>query len=373
MDKIFFRILAPLWGAVVLINLILPNKNFSESENRYLASFPSFSTKALLNGKYMQGMDEFFNDHFVARDSWIAMQSSLEYSLGKRENNGVFVCKNALMADIDAPKDDAVQANIRGIKAFVQRYQKPSYLMLVPSAAAIQTDKLPLFAQTWDQAGFVSRVASELGNAVKPVELFGTLTEHKDNDIYYRTDHHWTSAGTFLAYQQACKVMGLVPKAAEDFQIDTVSDSFYGTLYSKSGVRNITPDTIQAYHSGKVTGFSVYDGKKTTDYASMYFDEYLSQKDKYSYFLGSNQPLVTIHTASKSGKRLLIFKDSYAHSLAPFFVNDYSEIALVDMRYISGSLTDITDPADYDDVLFVYSVDVFAQQNHLVKLEQQPS
>lgn len=370
MDKLFFRILAPLWGVAVLLNLIMPNKNFSESENRYLAGLPVYSTKTLLSGKYMQSIDEYVNDHFLGRDHWIAMQSSLEYSIGKRENNGVFICNGALMADIETPKADIVQANIRGIKAFVQQYNKPVYLMLVPSAAAIQTHKLPLFAQSWDQIGFVDRVCTELGDTVKPVKLFETLTAHKDDYIYYRTDHHWTTDGAFLAYQKACEVMGLPVKTADDFKIDTVSDSFNGTLYSKSGVRNILPDSIKTYSIGKITDFSVYDGKKTTNYPNLYFQEFLSQKDKYSYFLGTNQPLVTIHTASKSGKRLLVFKDSYAHSLAPLFAADYSEISLVDMRYINGGLTKIVNPAQFDDVLFVYSVDVFAQQNHLVKLER---
>ncbi|MEG0753380.1 MAG: hypothetical protein RR461_06075, partial [Angelakisella sp.] len=146
---------------------------------------------------------------------------------------------------------------------------------------------------------------------------------------------------------------------------------FNGTLFSKSGARGITPDSIKAYDIGSVTGFTAYDGQKNNSYPSMYFDEFLTKKDKYSYFLGENQPLVSISTAAGTGKKLLMFKDSYAHSFAPFLTADYDEITLVDMRYINSTkaLGELVDLKSYDDILFLYSTDVFSQLLHVSKLE----
>ncbi len=322
-----------------------------------------------MNGDFMNGVDTYLNDHFAGRDSWITAQSFMEYSLGKCESNGVFLCKDALMSDLAAPDEDTVNGNIDGIKAFTQKYNLPSYLMLVPSASAIQSEKLPRFAQVWDQKGFIEKVFSQLEGQVTPVPLYDKLREHKDEYIYYRTDHHWTTNGAFLAYQQLASTMKLPTSDTFDFQTDIVSDDFIGTLSSKSGVYNITPDSMNAYQTDTIQSFLVSDGKQVTEHPSIYFDEFLAKKDKYAYYLGSNQPLVTIKTKSTSDKRLLIFKDSYAHSFAPFVANDYSEIALVDLRYINIDIDKVVDVASYDDALFLYSTDVFAQQGLLKKLK----
>ncbi|MEG0691767.1 MAG: DHHW family protein [Oscillospiraceae bacterium] len=369
MDKMFFKIIFPLWLLLIVVNLAIPKHNFSESENRYLSSFPRFSVETLMNGEFMEGIDTYFNDHFVGRDQWITAQSFMEYSIGKRESNGVFLCKDALMSNLADPDKEIVLGNIKGIQAFTQKYDLPSYFMLVPSASAVQYEKLPRFAQTWDQKQFIDEVYAKLDEQVVPVPIYETLREHKAEYIYYRTDHHWTTQGAFLAYQKLASVMNLPSNEKSDFELSTISNDFMGTLSSKSGIYGIPSDDMKAYQTQTITGFTVYDGKETIRHTSAYFDEFLAKKDKYAYYLGSNQPLVTIHTANASGKCLLIFKDSYAHSFAPFLANDYSEITLVDLRYINVDIDTVVDVKSFDEALFLYSTDVFSQQGLLKKLQ----
>ena len=134
------------------------------------------------------------------------------------------------------------------------------------------------------------------------------------------------------------------------------------------------PDTIDYYYytgegSVNVTEVVVDNGREQKSYDSMYFEEYLTQKDQYSSFLGSNQPVVTVKTDSPSGKKLLVIKDSYAHSLVPFLSNHYSEITMVDLRYINTSLDEKVPLDEYDQVLFVYNVENFTEDQNLPKLE----
>jgi hypothetical protein len=260
-----------------------------------------------------------------------------------------------------------VAANIAGVNAFCQAHDIPSYFMLVPGAAWIQRDKLPAFAQTWDQTEFIEDVQIRLEKAV-PVAACQALAQHSEDDIYFRTDHHWTAYGAYLAYEQFCLASHRTPKPISEMNTRTVTQEFNGTLYSKSGVRWITPDTIDVYQSGDILGLSVYDGKNTTEYPSAYFAEYLSQKDKYSYFLGTNQPLVTVHTGSESDKKLLVFKDSYAHCLVPMLCADFRDITLVDLRYFGPDAGEKIDFDAYDEALFLYSTDVFSQQSMTAKL-----
>ena len=156
------------------------------------------------------------------------------------------------------------------------------------------------------------------------------------------------------------------------YDIEHAASGFIGTFYSKVLYDGIEPDNMDYYHL--VNGSKVQEvvvtseyGKEPVSYDSMYFRDYLGVKDKYSSFLGTNQPIVTIKTDSDGGK-LLIFKDSYAHCYAPFLTENYSEITLLDMRYIKMSYREIVNVEDYDQVLFLYNASSFASDTDLRQL-----
>lgn len=370
MNKTFAKVIICLWVLLVILNVVLPKTDFSESENRYLATFPTFSQKSLVNGTFMQKVDEYINDHFIGRDTWITAKSKMEYLLGKRENNGVFICHDQLIEDLAEPTEKIVTANIAGLKHYADLFGKPTYILVAPSAASIQADRLPSFATGWDQKQFLTDLSEELKGQVTAVNVYDTLCAHKDEYIYYRTDHHWTTDGAFLAYQQLCAAMGITPSAYADFQVETISTDFNGTLYSKSGVRNVTPDTIKSYKIGGVNRYTITSGSEVTEYDTIYFPEFLEKKDKYPYFLNGNQPIVTIDTQSTSGKKLLMFKDSYAHCLTPMLLQAYSEITLVDLRYVNTNIQNLINIQEYDETLFLYSMDVFTHQSNTSKLSR---
>jgi hypothetical protein len=176
-------------------------------------------------------------------DGWVAMQSSIEYASGKRENSGVYIGKGALFSIIDKPDSKSIERNIEAINYFASQVNVPVSLMIVPSASEIQPEKLPDFAVTWSLRDTIADIYSQC-DGVECVSVYETLKEHSDDYIYYRTDHHWTTYGAYLAYAEYCRARVLLP---HDYVAETVSNSFNGTLYSKSGVRFIKSDTIEAY------------------------------------------------------------------------------------------------------------------------------
>lgn len=365
-NRLFFYAFVLLWAVLIIFNLIEPEKSFSESENRYLSTMPKLSSESLINGKYMLGVEAYLNDQFIIRDTWITAQSVLEYGIGKRESNGVFIGENALLDNLKTPNEKYVDQSIEGINYFLKEHNIPSTIMIIPNSAYVQQDKLKNYARTWDQNEFINSVYGRLEN-ITSVSVYDSLYAHKDEYIYYRTDHHWTTYGAFLSFQKYCEVSNF-PVIA-DYKYNTVSEDFNGTLYSRSGVRFIESDTIDAYQTEYAESSTVYNGEETKEYPTIYFDEYLDKKDKYAYFLGPNEPLVTIKGSCGSDKKLLMFKDSYAHCFAPMLLNFYSEITLVDLRYINSDLANIVDIDSYDHVLFLYSVDSFSSQNNIIKLK----
>lgn len=362
-NTVFFVVFLVIWAGLTLWNIFAPKETFSESENRNLKTWPSFSVTDLLDGIFMNGVDDYLNDHFVARPVWVTGQSLMEYGIGKREVNQVYIGKNAFLGDLLPPDDTSTQRNIQGIRDFAQRQDMPVTLMLVPSSTQIQPEKLPAFAEGWDEKAYIDGVYTELADVAATASAYDALAAHSDEYIYYRTDHHWTSYGAYLAYRELAPAMGLTAREREQFLITPLTDSFLGTYHSKTGFPLVDADSMESWQAGSVTGYEISGDKEELAFDSIYFPEFLDKKDKYSYFLGQVQSYVTIYTGSDSGKKLLIFKDSYAHSLAPMLLEDYSEIRLVDLRYLNvADYAEHLSVGDYDEALFLYSTDVFAHQ-----------
>lgn len=345
---------------IPVISMLSPYKTVSVEENRGLASFPEFNFDTFTSKRFMSGFQDFISDHIAFRDQWVAVKADAEILAGKRDNNGVYLGDNCLIQNIKSPGNSIYSQNVDAINEFAKRTGKPTFLLLAPTAAGVEQNKLPAFAETFDQKAFIKSAGESL-KGVKLVNTFDTLTKHNSEYIYYRTDHHWTSLGAYYAYKAAAGLLGYTPLELKNFTVRHQTTSFNGTLYSKSGYRCVTPDTIDIFtpkSGSNLISFTVGAGKDAVHYKSIYFTGWLSQKDKYSVFLNGNQPLEDINTTAK-GKKLLIIKDSYAHSLVPFLMNNYSRITLADMRYLVQPLDEAVNLKDYDQVLFIYNVDDF--------------
>lgn len=156
--------------------------------------------------------------------------------------------------------------------------------------------------------------------------------------------------------------MGYTPLALQRFNVEHAADGFNGTLYSMSGYRGIKPDVIDYYHlksQDNLKRLVIGGGSGGQSFGSIYFRDWLSKKDKYSSFFNGNKPLETVYSKAEGGRKLLVFKDSYAHSLVPFLMNHYSEITMIDLRYLSRQVNEVVDVKSYDQILFIYNADTF--------------
>ena len=380
MNKFFAIVIVAVWGSLAIVNFFMPKKTFSELENRTLQEWPAWDTAEFIEGNLMLKAEQHLNDHVVGRDFWVELKCKVDLALGKKENNGIFIVNNTLIERVGMPNKNATVANITGINNFATLFKGNIYSMIIPSAIGVDLDKLPsyfngkYFAKpAWDQTALIDSINGELESSIK--NLDGTTVANMLRGHYYRTDHHWTSDCAFAAYNWYAEQAGLPKRNADEFTIETVSDQFYGTLYSKSGFRDITPDEIKAYRIGEVVLYEMglyksgeIKANRTSD--TVFFDEKLQIKDKYSYFLNDNYGFARITTKSDSGRKLLIFKDSFANSLVPMLLEDYSEIMLVDMRHTTGNIRNIVDFDAYDDALFLYSLDLFTHQDVLESLSR---
>ena len=356
--NLFLTVLFCLFiGGIFLGSMILPDKTFSPVENRNLAQAPNVSWENITSGKFMEDTEDYVNDQIIGRDFWVALKAWSERLSGKQENNGVYFAKeDTLISRVDTPEQELLDENIGYVNALVDNVDVPVYFGIIPSAAEIWADRLPAGAPTADEQAIIDR----LYNAVQThtVDLSSVLAAHHGEELYYRTDHHWTSLGAYYGYAALMDAMGLEAAPLDESQKVTVSEDFYGTLYSSSGVRWLPPDHIDRYISDEGVTVTAYpDG--TPHPGSLYVNSFLSEKDKYSSFLGGNKPLCVIETGHTGAPKVLVIRDSYADSLAPFLTQSFSEIHLFDPRYNLTSVKDYVEQNEIDSVVVLYSISNF--------------
>lgn len=362
-------------GVFFVLHLCLPDKDFSQQENRVLEQAPKFSFKALFDGDFTADFESYTTDQFPARDMWTSLKARSELALGKEENNGVYLCPttigpldNMLIERYEAPEDSKIEANVAAVNKLVENTGLPVYFALIPGAAEFYKSELPANAPMDSQREVIEK-AYAASNAVN-VDMYSALSVPAQNGeyVFYGTDHHWTSRGAYYGYTALAEMMGFPAREISSYDVEVVADDFYGTTYSTAGFSWIKPDRIERWvPQGENVTITNYPTGMPEE-GSLYVDSFLSQKDKYSSFLGGNTPLVTIKTGLEDKPKLLIVRDSYMDSVLPFLQEEFSEIHVLDLRYNRMSLKGYAMQNGIDQILVCYSAANFSTDANLFLL-----
>lgn len=369
-NKSFFIIFMTVWILLVVLNFIIPTKSFSEQENRYMAKFPKFTFENLVSGKYSEELNDYINDYFVFRNAWLKTKSFTELALGKKENNGVYIGKNGFLFEkFEFGEEELknVKSTLKSMNNLTNKIDIPIYFALVPNSIYINSDKLPDNVEVDNQEEIIDKIYENTQNTIN-IDTVDILKENKENYIYFKTDHHFTSDGAYLVYLKFCEKANISPVTLENYERKCISEEFLGTFDSKAQIPNQEKDKIYVYmnDNNRTVKSAIYDNEETN---KIYNEEYLSKKDKYSYFLNGNNSKVTIKTNIQNGKKLLLIKDSYSHIMAQFLCQNFEELHFIDPRYYTGNLNDYIEENNITDILFLYNVSTFVEDKGIVSLE----
>ncbi|WP_010275510.1 DHHW family protein [Paenibacillus senegalensis] len=362
-------------GAMAVVNVLTPDQTFSEPENRVLERRPAFSVRSLLAGSFTTDYERYVSDQFAFRDVWIGLKTDADRALGKKESNGVYLGADGyLIQTFTTPPEIDVEARIEAIHSFHKATPElRKHIMLAPTAASLYRDKLPAFAPVGDERAVLDQsrhMLERLGPDIDFVDVYPVLYSKREEAIYYKTDHHWTARGAYYAYRELCGRMGIVPQDEAAYHIQEATDDFYGSLYSKSGYRHLQPDRIDLFMPKKGERVEVHYMEEGRITNSLYEMENLNKKDKYTVFMDGNHALVRITTGHADRKKLLVVKDSYANSLIPFLTEHFAETDVVDLRYYGGSLTELAQDRQYDDMLLLYNVHTFFEDRFIFNISE---
>lgn len=364
------KILTIIFILIILLisisSIIIPTKDFSEKENRVLAKKPSFSVDRILDGRYSKKFEKYKTDQIIGRNFFTTVKSTIDITFGKKFNNNIFYSDDGyLIEDFTPMEKTKIENNLNAINKFSEKYSTiNSYITIVPTSISILDTELPLFVDTNKQITYIDNFYQNITMA-KTISLEQTLKTHKDDYIFYKTDHHWTTLGAHLGYKDIKKEMNLKDSQV-DYNTMTVSNKFNGALSSKSAFRTSATDTVDIYipqSTNVKVSVNYLDSKKKS--TSLYEIEKLDTKDKYGVFLGGNHPIIEIKSTAKTTNSLLLFKDSYANSLVPFLTEHYSKIVIIDPRYYYDDIDVLISENNFTDLLYLYNANTFFSDESL--------
>ena len=370
MKRILYQPLPVLFFAMTLVMLaaylLKPEDSFSYLENRYLQGRPKFSVEGLKDGSFMSRFETYTDEQIPLRDDLIKLKSISETILLKSENNGIARGRDRYLFTKVLKDDERLYGNESLIEDFARECGRDIYLVIAPNASEmlprLLPRGLPVSDQTKNIKGFYEEAS--LQPNIHVIDLGLKISDHTNEQLYYRTDHHWTTKAAYYAYEEIIKRIGL-NKAVDYTRLESGSISdFYGTLYAKYKGIGIKPDVI-SYFEIPIDSLEYDDEVKDSLYDMSKAEEY----DKYAMFLWGNHGLTRIKASNGgNGRKLILFKDSYANCLVPFLTYNYDEILVVDLRYYGDSVKELLDDNPYADLMMLYNYANFAEDSNLYKL-----
>lgn len=357
-----------------IATVLKPSNERSETENRLLEQKPVLTWNALISGKFSEDYEAYLSDQFVVRDGWISLKTAFERAALRQEAEDVYFARDNYLIEKHTGvfTAETAERNIQTLAAFFTNLSKsmdPVHLtaMVVPNAVDILRDKLPPFADPYDEEIYLQKIAGALPEGVW-FDSSSVLRQHSGEEIYYRTDHHWKTLSAYYTFEAWAGEKGLAGDSAFSFRPVTVTDSFEGTIASRLGIVG-RADSIERFDPEIPFDYYLIYNQSDDIRNTVYQDSFLERKDKYAYFYGGNFGLIQAKMPEhETGRNLLVIKDSYAHCFVPFTYALFDQVDMLDTRYYNASISALIGQENYTDILFLFNAAGFAEETSLARL-----
>ncbi len=417
-----------VWGLLFFLR-----PSVSETEKRELTRFPALTWSGFWSGEWTEQISLWYADTFPGRDGLTTAFHGMQGLYGIRREQfeggtGDDIPDGTMPEDFtvpDEPETDDPSAHsggetiggfyVSGDTAYELYYFNETnsyrYAAVVKKAAAALKGQaqvydmvVPLY-YTFSLGSDVQKecgasdgkkvmefIYSGLGDDVKTVDIYSALAAHKDEYIFFRTDHHWTATGAYWAYDAFCREAGITPTPLSSYEKLTF-EGFLGTLYAKTNepaaLRN-NPDKVEAYVPVGTNAMVIVNRNGQTESVYPIVQRktdifYQNAASKYNCFIAGDNPLTTIHneniSASRKGTSVVLIKESFGNAFAPFLVDSFEYVYVIDYRYFAGEpdasgdlvhadLTSFVTAHNVGTVIFLNNVDATTAAPRLAELEK---
>lgn len=422
-DRAFVIVVATMMAAFTVVFCTLPRSRYSELEKRELRQFPPFSGQALREGTFTAEVSNWFSDSEPFRDvfmtasmqlkSWMAMkpirkeeavtfhapepeaepqaaqepmpvavetkrdQRAIEQfhnnvnANAKMENAGVIVMGSAptaraLMAFKNKNKGEKAFAKV--VNTYRQTFGDAVniYCMIIPTSVEYY---FPENARSCTDPEFpvLTELYALIDTAVQVVDLYMVMGTHLDEDIYLRTDHHWSPLGAYYAARQFAEVAGVKVPDLADFDVHRL-EGYVGSMYGFSKDINVkkSPEDF-VYYTPKAVSYSTTYVKYQLDkdykiigeeqpHHGDFFVKVAGVSSAYCTFMGSDSRITQVKTDSDCPRRLLLMKDSFGNAIPGYLFGSFEEIHVIDFRYFTKNIKTYVKEHGITDILMVNNI-----------------
>ena len=344
-------------GLLLVLGLcaLLLRQDFSAWERRSLTGLPQ--NLSLENWTLNEDLEDELSDQVPGRRYLVNLYAEAQVLTGRAQQLEAWPQGDSFLEPPVSGSAEQAKRRVSQMKELAGEI--PCLFLVAPSGGILRMNGMPALVRN------VYAEEEELYEAVTqderfvPVSLFFSAKLSSEpplpDQLYYRTDHHWTLDGAYRAYRAFCKKAGLEPASLSDFTL-TEYQPFLGTTYSRSGLPFAKADTIRcAEPAWPVQLFVPAEGIETDH---LIFPEEAQTYDGYAVYLKGNHGLLEIRSPeAETGETLVVFKDSFANCFLPFLTKHYARIIAADARYMEGSFRDVLESAGADRILYLYSLD----------------
>ncbi len=397
---------------LALTNAFAADRSISEKENRTLAAMPSLSAQNIFSGKFSAEFQTYFADQFAGRDFWlnantaitsvytgtggeeiialdkkadfggqalhpqktpskptidssaaIAAASSAASSVTLPEEEDISEEKNYIIVDKKnyramelytnvASKNEAYAAAVSRLQTKVPTAQV--YCLMAPTSLEFYSSE-SYHTGSKSQKKAIDGLYAALTNGVKGVDAYTPISQHLNEYLYFRTDHHWTARGAYYAYTALAKAAGLtpVPLGEPSGQLD----GFVGTLYryTQNGLLKDHPDSVEYFEPSIAATVQVFEDASLQNGHTipLITKSIENESDKYMTFIEGDHPMTRIDSGVGNGRSILVIKESYGNAIIPYLVNHYARIYVLDPRQLQTDIQTFVKANNISEVLCI--------------------
>ena len=352
-SMVYSLVVGVLFFGLTLLAWFKPADDFSATERRELKQFPEFSVETIFNGKFMSEFEKYTLDQFPLRDTFRSIKAFTHfYVFGQADNNDVYVV-DGYVSKLDYPlSENAMNKAVKKFTSIYNTYIKDSdatvYTAWIPDKNYFLAEENGYLAYDYnEQSSYLNKALP----FAKNIEIESLLSL----EDYYYTDTHWRQDKIQSVAQHLAGSMGVNLEA--EYESVTLDTPFYGVYYGQLALP-VEPDHI-TYMDNPIFKDCVIINHESGKEIPMYSMELAVGRDPYEMYLSGSLSVITIENPNAiTDKELIIFRDSFGSSIAPYFVEAYSKITILDARYLNemmiGKFVEFTN----QDVLFLYSTGV---------------
>lgn len=329
-----------------IMNLLIKDQELSLEERRHLKQLPQLSISNIVDGSIMDDFETYTLDQFPFRNLFRMIKANTEYHVfQKLDNNQIFIKDDKIFKMeyiLDEKSVIQFTDKIKKIKEILPNQTNVYYAIIPDKNYYLNDEHLKMdYDQLYD---IVNHRLSDL----KYIEIRDLLSL----DHYYNTDTHWRQE-KLLSIAKHFEYIMTGKTTSHQYQKVTY-EPFYGVYFGQAAVGKKAD--ILAYLTNETIENANVENKIDSSFHQVYKTQELGKMDSYNVFLSGSTPFITIENPNnKTGKELIIFRDSFASSLAPLLIDSYSKITLLDLRYMPISKISEEIKFEQQDILFLYS------------------